>query len=67
MAHVKQKRKVNMTKAAAVLTIRNAAKMSPQGRIDIAKWLDKQKKFFLDYPQELSPRFTARYLYDEDK
>ena len=56
-----------MTKAAAVLTINHAADMSPEGRKNIAKWLDKQKKFFLDYPQELSPRFTARYLYEEQK
>jgi len=47
---------------AAILTIRDAETMTAKGRKNIARWLDRQKQFFLDYPQELSARFTARYI-----
>jgi hypothetical protein len=52
------------TKAAAVLTIRNAADMTPEGRADIVRWLDRQKRFFLKHYKELSPTFRARYVYE---
>mgnify|MGYP001576910120 CR=1 FL=1 len=50
-------------KSAAVLTIKDAAKMTPSGRKSVRKWLIKQADFFRDYHKKLSPRFTARYLY----
>ena len=52
-------------KTAAVLTIYGAADMTPAGRKRIAKWIDRQKQFFLKYPKVLANRHTARYLYDE--
>ncbi len=52
-------------KAAAILTVHNAADMTEEGRKAVVKWLRKQAKFLMDYPNELSPRFTARYLYSE--
>ncbi len=51
------------TKSAAVLTIFNAAKMTPSGRRNVAKWLDKQKQILLHDSASLSKRYTARYLY----
>ncbi len=51
------------TKAVAILTIRNAADMTPEGRKAIAAWLDRQKRFFLKHPKELSGIFQARYLH----
>ena len=53
------------TKSAAILTIKDAATMTAKGRRDIAKWLDKQKKFLLENYKELSPTFRARHLYRE--
>ncbi len=53
-------------KAAAILTIHRAREMTPAGRKRIARWLDQQKRFFLKYPQKLSQRFMARYLYPEN-
>lgn len=50
------------TKSAATLTIHDAAKMTPAGRRRIAQWLDRQKSFLLKHHQELSSRFTARYM-----
>lgn len=55
------------TKSAVVLTIRDAAKMTPEGRRDIARWLDRQKRFLLKHSQELSSRFTARYIYNDEE
>lgn len=52
-------------KSAVVLTIKDAADMTDNGRRDIAKWLDRQKQFLLKNNKELSRRFTARYLYEE--
>jgi hypothetical protein len=51
-------------KAAAVLTIRDGAKMTKRSRQEIAKWLERQRQFFLTSWEELSPGFRARYLAD---
>jgi hypothetical protein len=50
-------------KAAAIITIHRPADMSPSGRRAVAAWIKKQATFLLKYSKELSPRFTARYLY----
>ena len=52
------------TKSAAIVTIKDAARMTPKGRRDIARWLRRQAHFLEKYAKELSPRFTARYLYE---
>lgn len=54
-------------KAAAILTIRDASKMTPKGRKEIARWIRRQTKFFLKNPNQLASRFTARYICEEDK
>lgn len=53
-------------KSAAVLTIKDAADMTDEGRRQVAKWLRKQARWLEEAGQEYSPRFRARYLYDED-
>ena len=50
-------------KSAAVVTIKDGAKMSKKGRAAIYRWLVKQAGFFKDHAAELSPTFRARYLY----
>lgn len=59
--------KSKVEKSAAIVTIKNAADMTPQGRRDIAAWLRQQASFLLKYHKELSPTFRARYLYAETK
>lgn len=51
------------TKAAAVVTIKDAPNMSARGRKAVAKWLKRQADFLLSDHKNLSKRFTARYLY----
>jgi hypothetical protein len=51
------------TKSAAIVTIKDAPKMSKRGRKAIAAWLRRQAVFLEQYGTKLSPRFTARYLY----
>lgn len=52
------------TKAAAVITIRDAADMTPSGRKSIALWMRRQADFLVREGDNLSNRYTARYLYD---
>lgn len=52
-------------KAAAVITIRDASKMTPKGRARVARWIDQQKKFFVKEHKNLSRVFTARYICKE--
>lgn len=49
--------------AAAIVTIRRASDMTPKGRKEVARWLRRQALFFERHADQLSPRFTARYLY----
>ena len=50
-------------KSAAVLTIKDAPKMSEKGRKAIALWLRRQAGFLLKHNKQLANRYTARYLY----
>ena len=50
-------------KSAAILTIHRAPEMSKRGRKAIADWLRRQADFLEHNADELSKRFTARYLY----
>lgn len=56
-----------MLKAAAVLTIHGAAEMTPKGRKNIARWLERQAKAFMEEGPEYSKNFLARYLYDAEE
>jgi len=48
--------------ALAVLTIRDAAKMSDARRKEIGNWLRRQASFLLKSNGEMASRFTARFL-----
>ncbi len=50
-------------KSAAILTVKDAPKMTRRGRKNIAEWLRRQAAFLEHNGDELSNRFTARYLY----
>jgi hypothetical protein len=51
------------TKSAAILTIHNAADMTPKGRKQIIAWLKNQIANVEQYHSQMSKRFTARYIY----
>lgn len=50
-------------KSAAIVTVKDAPKMTKRGRKAIAKWLREQADFLEQYGNEFAGRFTARYLY----
>lgn len=50
-------------KSAAILTIKDAPNMSKRGRKSIADWLERQAGFLRRNGDQLSTRFTARYIY----
>lgn len=50
-------------KSAAIVTIKEADKMTAKGRKAIAAWLRRQAAFLEKHGNEYSARFTARYLY----
>jgi len=50
-------------KSAAVLTIKDAADMTPEGRKAIAEWLRRHAQYLVAQGKDYSPRFRARYLY----
>lgn len=52
-------------KSAAILTVKDIALMTFQGRKNIVKWLKYQADMILKHPSEYSSRFTARYLYKD--
>lgn len=50
-------------KSAAVLTIKDAAKMTDSGRHAVSLWLRRQASMLDRLGDQYSGRFTARYLY----
>ena len=50
-------------KSAALVTIKDAPKMTRRGRLAIAKWLRRQASLLEKYGEEFAGRFTARYWY----
>lgn len=50
-------------KSAAILTIKDAPRMTPKGRREVAAWLRMHANYLVKYGHEYSPRFTGRYLY----
>lgn len=51
--------------SAAVLTIRDAAEMTPEGRRQLADWLRHSAKTLVKHGKDYSKRFRARYLFLE--
>ena len=52
-------------KSAAIVTIKDAAKMTPAGRRRIAKWLRSRALLLEKHGDLLSSRFVSRWLYEE--
>jgi hypothetical protein len=50
-------------KSAAVLTIKDAGNMTPEGRKEVADWLRQCAKTLVKHGKDYAPRFRARYLY----
>ncbi len=50
-------------KSAAVVTIKDASKMTKKGRAEVAAWLRKTAATLTRYGDDLAPTFRARYLY----
>ena len=55
--------KTKPMKSAAILTIKDAADMTDQGKKDIAEWLRRQAQFLRKDGKNFSKRFRARYMY----
>ena len=51
------------SKSAAIVTIHHASSMSTRGRKAVVAWLRRQAGFLERHSDQLSSRFTARYLY----
>ena len=49
--------------SAAILTIKDADKMAPEGRKEIANWLRQQAKDLIKYGKNYNKKMIARYLY----
>lgn len=50
-------------KSAAIVTIRDAARMTARGRRDVAAWLRRTASFLVKHGDQYSSRFTGRYMY----
>ena len=55
-------RKIQPTRTVAVVTVREAANMTPKGRRAVAKWLREKADDVELHGKNLSKRFTARYV-----
>lgn len=58
---------VEYERSAAVLTIKDAAEMTPDGRKRIAEWLRHCAKALPKDGANYAPRFRARYLYRDEE
>ncbi len=52
-------------KSAAIITIKDADKMTDSGRANLAAWLRKQAGYIIVRGPELASTFRARYLYED--
>jgi len=50
-------------KAAAVVTIRGADKMTPKGRKQVAAWLRRHAAYLTKHGKSYGPTMRGRYLY----
>lgn len=50
-------------KSAAIVTIRDAGRMTKKGRRAIAAWLRRHAEWLEQHGDQYSTRFTGRYLY----
>ncbi len=49
-------------RSAAVLTLRDAARMTPKGRREIARWLERQARDLVEFGDQYSGTLRARYF-----
>lgn len=59
MATAKKARK---NRAAAIVTIRDAGRMNPEGRKAVAEWLRMHAKMLLKDGGDYPPVFTGRHM-----
>lgn len=52
-------------KSAAIVTIKDAAKMTPAGRRRIAKWLRSRATLLEKHGNLMASRFISRWIYEE--
>lgn len=52
-------------RSAAVLTIKDADKMTPKGRKEVAAWIRQRADFLEKHGANLGPRFRTRYVFEE--
>ena len=57
---------MKIEKAIAVFKIKDAGKMTPKGREDIAEWMRKQADELIMDGENYSKHFIARYLIDKE-
>lgn len=51
-----------MAKVIAILEIKNAAKMTEEGRKEVADWLKRQAKELIKDGKDYTKHFRARYM-----
>lgn len=52
-------------RAAATVIIKDAEKMTPKGRKDIAEWLRMHAEMLVKYGKDYDKAFRGRYMYVE--
>ena len=55
----------NPVKSVAVLSIRQASKMTKRGRRQVAAWIRKEADFLEEFGEQLSDNFRSRYIAKE--
>lgn len=58
---------MSTTKSAAILTIKDAASMTPEGRQEIAAWLRREARMLVMHGRWYDKVARARYLYTEEE
>lgn len=53
-------------KTAAIITIKDGAIMTENGRKEIAKWMRYQAQVLLQDGENFSKQYRARYVYDNN-
>lgn len=54
-------------RSAAIVTIKDADRMTPKGRREIAAWLRRQAGFLTKHGDNFAGLFRARYIYTEGR
>jgi hypothetical protein len=62
----KKELKDNNLKSAAILTIKDADKMTKKGRENIAKWLRRNANNLEELGKDYVGNFRSKYLYNEE-